>query len=409
MASFQYKGRTARGDAVTGTLDAESPEALANRLFASGVTPTEILPAAASQDVLEDVWRKLGGGRPKLTDLILFSRQMYTITKAGLPLLRGISSLAASTPNIVLAQALEDVVDSLQAGRDLATSLGKHPEIFSKFYVSIIRVGESSGTLPTAFLRMYEYLTMEKQIRDKLKQALRYPMFVVIAIGIAIGIITMFVLPKFAPIFNALGDDLPWATRVLLGTSGFVSEYWYVVAAVAIGGVAGFRVYLRNENGRYRWDKFKLGVPVLGAVTLKATLARICRSFAVALEAGVPIIQGLGIIARATGNEYMSERVLGLRNGIERGESLSQTAETVSLFTPLVLQMIRIGEETGALNDMLVEVADFYEREVDQDLENMSSALEPFLIVAVGGMVLILALGVFLPLWDMAASAGGVG
>ena len=409
MASFQYKGRTARGDAVTGTLDAESPEALANRLFASGVTPTEILPAAASQDVLEDVWRKLGGGRPKLTDLILFSRQMYTITKAGLPLLRGISSLAASTPNIVLAQALEDVVDSLQAGRDLATSLGKHPEIFSKFYVSIIRVGESSGTLPTAFLRMYEYLTMEKQIRDKLKQALRYPMFVVIAIGIAIGIITMFVLPKFAPIFNALGDDLPWATRVLLGTSGFVSEYWYVVAAVAIGGVAGFRVYLRNENGRYRWDKFKLGVPVLGAVTLKATLARICRSFAVALEAGVPIIQGLGIIARATGNEYMSERVLGLRNGIERGESLSQTAETVNLFTPLVLQMIRIGEETGALNDMLVEVADFYEREVDQDLENMSSALEPFLIVAVGGMVLILALGVFLPLWDMAASAGGVG
>lgn len=409
MASYQYKGRTARGDAVTGTLDAESPEALANRLFASGVTPTEILPAAASQDALEDIWRKLGGGRPKLTDLILFSRQMYTITKAGLPLLRGIGSLAASTPNVVLKEALEDVIDGLQAGRDLAASLGKHPEIFSKFYVSIIRVGESSGTLPTAFLRMYEYLTMEKQIRDKLKQALRYPMFVMVAIGVAVGVITLFVLPKFAPIFNALGDDLPWATRVLLGTSGFMSEYWYVVAVVIIGGIAGFKVYLRNEAGRYRWDKFKLRVPVMGQVTLKATLARVCRSFAVALESGVPIIQGLGIIARATGNEYMSERVLGLRNGIERGESLSQTSQTVNLFTPLVLQMIEIGEETGALNEMLVEVADFYEREVDQDLENMSSALEPFLIVAVGGMVLILALGVFLPLWDMAANAGGIG
>jgi len=230
-----------------------------------------------------------------------------------------------------------------------------------------------------------------------------------VAIGVAVAVITLFVLPKFAPIFNALGDDLPWATRVLLGTSGFMSEYWYVVAAVIIGGIAGFKVYLRNEAGRYRWDKFKLRVPVMGPVTLKATLARVCRSFAVALESGVPIIQGLGIIARATGNEYMSERVLWLRNGIERGESLSQTSQTVNLFTPLVLQMIEIGEETGALNEMLVEVADFYEREVDQDLENMSSALEPFLIVAVGGMVLILALGVFLPLWDMAANAGGIG
>ncbi len=409
LASYQYKGRTARGDAVTGTLEADSPEALANRLFSSGVTPTEILPAAASQDALEDIWRKLGGGRPKLTDLILFSRQMYTITKAGLPLLRGIACLAASTPNVVLKETLDDVMDGLQAGRDLATSLGRHPEIFSKFYVSIIRVGESSGTLPTAFLRMCEYLTMEKQIQDKLKQALRYPLFVMVAIGVAVGIITMFVLPKFAPIFQALGDDLPWATVVLLGVSGFVSEYWYIVAAAIIGGVAGFKIYLRNEAGRYRWDKFKLQVPVLGQVTLKATLARICRSFAVALEAGVPIIQGLNIIARATGNEYMSSRVLGLRDGIERGQSLSQTAETVSLFTPLVLQMIAIGEETGALSEMLAEVADFYEREVDLDLENMSSALEPFLIVAVGGMVLILALGVFLPLWDMAANAGGVG
>jgi MSHA biogenesis protein MshG len=194
---------------------------------------------------------------------------------------------------------------------------------------------------------------------------------------------------------------------VLLGTSSFIINYWYVVLSAIIATIVGVKLWLRDERARYKWDRMKFDVPVIGPVTRKAVLARVCRSFAVALEAGVPIVQGLNIIARAAGNEFMTERVLSLRDGIERGESLSRTAGTVSLFTPLVLQMIAVGEETGAMHEMLSEVADFYEREVDVDLENMSSALEPVLIVGVGGMVLILALGVFLPLWDMAAKAGG--
>jgi MSHA biogenesis protein MshG len=332
---------------------------------------------------------------------------MYTITRAGIPLLRGIKTLAESTENVVLRDTLEEVVSSLQGGRDLASAMGRHPHVFSKFFISIIRVGENSGTLPNAFLRMYEYMNMEKQINDKVKSATRYPMFVVIAIGVAIGVITLWVLPQFAPIFKALGDDLPWATRVLLGTSAFIINYWYVVLSAVIATIVGVKLWLRDDNARYKWDRMKFQIPVIGTVTRKAVLARVCRSFAVALEAGVPIIQGLNIIARAAGNEFMTERVLSLRDGIERGESLSRTAGTVALFTPLVLQMIAVGEETGAMHEMLAEVADFYEREVDVDLENMSSALEPLLIIGVGGMVLILALGVFLPLWDMAAAAGG--
>jgi MSHA biogenesis protein MshG len=408
MAAFRYRGRSSRGDAVSGVLEAESAESLANHLFERGITPIDILPASVSQDLMQDLWRRLGGGRPTLNDLILFSRQMYSITKAGIPLLRGIGSVASSTPNAVLRDALERIVENLQAGRDLATSFARHPDVFSKFYVSIVRVGESTGTLQVAFERMFHYLGMEKRIRDKLSAAMRYPITVVVAIAVALVVITMFVLPKFAPIFASLGDNLPWATRVLMGVSGFFSSYWFVVAAVVLVFIAGFRLYLRNDDGRYRFDKFKLRIPVLGAIAMKAGMARICRSFSLSLESGVPAVQGLNLIARAAGNEYLREGVLALRNGVERGESLSRAAQTLNLFTPLSLQMLQIGEETGDISGLLNEVADFYEREVDYDLENLSQAIEPFLILGVGVMVLILALGVFLPLWDMAASGGGL-
>jgi MSHA biogenesis protein MshG len=408
MPAFRYSGRSRRGDPVSGVLEADSPESLANHLFERGITPIDIQVAGVSKDIMQDFWHRLGGGRPTLNDLILFSRQMYSITKAGIPLLRGINSLANSTPNAILRDALQRIVEHLQAGRDLATAFARHPEVFSKFYVSIVRVGESTGTLPVAFDRMFQYLGMEKRIRDKLSAAMRYPITVVIAIAIALVVITMFVLPKFAPIFASLGDNLPWATRVLLGVSGFFAAYWYVIAAAVFMLISGFKLYLRNEDGRYRFDRFKLRIPVVGSIAMKAGMARICRSFSLTMDSGVPAVQGLNMIARAAGNEYLKEGVLALRNGVERGENLSRAAQTLDLFTPLSLQMLQIGEETGDLSGLLNEVADFYEREVDYDLENISQALEPFLILAVGGMVLILALGVFLPLWDMAASGGGL-
>jgi MSHA biogenesis protein MshG len=409
MPSFKFQGRNARGEAIDGVLDADSADSLADHLFARGITPTDIALAKASDDVVEQAWRRLGGGRPSVNDLIMFSRQMYALTKSGMPLLRGMSSLAASTPNVVLRETLVRVLDALQSGRDLASSLGQHPEVFSKFYVSIVRVGESTGNLPMAFQRMYDYLSMEKRIRDKLRQAMRYPSTVIGAIAIAMVVITVFVLPKFEPIFSALGPNVPWATRVLLGVSDFVAAYWYFVGAALILIYVAFRMWTQSKDGHYRWDKTKLRFPVVGEITRKAILAKICRSFALTIDSGVPIVQGLNLIARATGNEYMTEGVLNLRSGVEHGESLSQTAQTSGLFTPLALQMLMIGEETGALGEMLIEVADFYEREVDYDLENISAAIEPMLIVSVGVMVLVLALGIFLPMWDLAASGGGFG
>lgn len=409
MALYTYKARSSRGDLISGELEADSEDALATRLFNSGVTPVEIAAAQGkANDVGADLWRRMGGGKPSVADMTLFSRQMYAITKAGIPLLRGLKTLAASTPNALLRETLEKVLDSLQAGRDVAGSMARHPDVFSKLYTSIVRVGESSGSLPRSFLRLYEYLIMEQRIVDKMKAATRYPLVVCGAVVAAIFVLTIWVLPQFAPIFRALGDDLPFATRILLGVSHFMTNYWYVLAAAGLMATGLLQVYLRSPGGRYKWDRLLFRIPIMGKLAQKAVLARVCRSFAVALETGVPIVQALSIIAHASGNEYMTERVLGLREGIERGESLSHTAATVALFTPLVLQMIAVGEETGGLDEMLDEIADFYEREVDNDLDNLSSALEPILILGVGAMVLVLALGIFLPLWDIAAKGGGL-
>jgi MSHA biogenesis protein MshG len=409
MPIFNYKGRTLRGELVTGRVDGETPESVASRLFTSGITPIDISAATAAQDLsVEKLGRMLGLGKPRTADLVLFTRQMYTITKSGLPLLRGLRGLSASTHNAILRDALTDVLASLEAGRDLGTSLARHPTIFPTLYVSIVRVGEASGTLENSFQRLSEYLTQDADMQDRMKSAMRYPIIVMVAIAAAIGILTTFVIPKFAPIFRALGDDIPLPTRIIMGASSFAHDYWYLVIGGIVFAVAATRAWLGTDNGRYRWHKLKLRLPVIGKLTHEAILSRVCRSLAISISAGMPMIQTLAVIARSSGNDYMAEQILRLRDCVERGDSLSRGAATVGMFPPLVLQMMGVGEETGEITTLLDEVAGFYEREVNFALKNLSSAIEPLLIVVVGGMVLILALGIFLPLWNMISKVGGM-
>jgi MSHA biogenesis protein MshG len=408
VSAWRYRGRSARGELVTGRLDAEAQDAVAARLINLGITPIEILPDRGGDLDLADLWRRLGGGRPTTADLVLFARQMYSITKAGLPLLRGLRGLAQSTHNAVLRETLHDVIASLESGRDLTGSLARHPTIFSPLFLSIVRVGESTGTLDASFQRLCDYLGQDQDVQDRVKAALRYPAIVVVALLIALGVITVFVIPNFAPLFRILGNDLPWATRAVIGTSDFIKHHGLALVLAAGAAFALFRRWIGTEPGRYRWDRAKLSFPVLGDVLHQAVLSRITRSLAISLEAGLPMIQALTLLARSAGNEFLGERVLRLRDAIERGDSLSRAASAAGIFPSLVLQMIAVGEETGELPRLLDEVAGFYQREVDWRLKNMSALLEPILIVGVGGMVLILALGVFLPLWDMAAKVGHV-
>ena len=410
MPIFSYKGRSLRGEAVAGQLEGDTAEAVASRLFNSGVTPIEISAAKEKEQAdVGELWRRLGGGKPKTSDLIMFSRQMYTITKSGIPLMRGLRGLTESTHNVTLRRALEDVIGSLESGRDLATSFARHPDVFSTLYVSIIRVGESTGTLDSAFMRLCEYLSVDQDVQDRVRAALRYPMIVMGVIGVAIGVITVFVIPNFAPLFRVLGDDIPMPTRVIMGVSTFTQKYWYVVLAAMAATIVGLRKYTDTEHGRYKWHKLKLEIPVMGSLTHQAILSRISRSLAISLKAGMPMIQTLNVIARSSGNDYMAERVLRLRDAVERGDPVSRAAATVGMFPPLVLQMMAVGEETGELAELLDEVADFYQREVEYTLKNLSAMIEPILVVAVGGMVLVLALGVFLPMWNMIGKVGHVG
>ncbi len=406
MAEFAYRGRSPSGELVTGKLHGGSADAVAGRLITIGITPVEIRDLAAKSTLtVNDLWLRMGGGRPTTKDLVLFCRQMYTITRAGLPLLRGLKGLMETTHNEVLKAALVDILASLESGRGLSQSLAAHPQLFSQLFINLVEIGEASGTLDTSFQRLYEYLSMDQEVRDRVKAAVRYPIIVLIAVAIALGIITVFVIPNFQPIFRTLGDDIPLPTMIIMGVSDFVVNYWFVLGGIGIAAAIGASAYVRTEAGRLHWDRVKLRIPVTGIIVRNAALSRITRSLAVSLSAGLPINQTLRTVAGSIGNAWLGRKMVALGAGIERGETLSSTARASGLFTPLILQMIALGEETGALPELMDEASDFYRREVDYDLENLSAALEPILIVTVGAVVLVLALGVFLPMWDMIARA----
>ena len=409
MTAYVYTGRSTGGESVQGLMEADSADGVAGRLTQGGIIPIDIRLAdaarAASGD-LGELGRRLGLGKPSTADLILFTRQMYTITKAGIPLLRGLRAISASTHNVTLRRALEDVLASLEGGRELAVSLARHPQIFPQLYVGVVAVGEATGTLESSFARLGQNLAQEQDIRDRVKNAVRYPLIVLVMIAVAMGVITVFVIPKFAPLFQALGDQIPWPTRIIMGASRLAKAWWHAgIALLALLALAANRL-VATERGRYHWHKLQLRIPVIGTLMHHAILARVVRTLAVSLNAGMPMLQTLATIARSAGNDYVAERVQSLREAVERGEPLARAAAVGELFPPLVLQMIAIGEETGELPDLLEEVAGFYEREVDYTVKNMSAAFEPILITFVGLMVLILALGVFLPMWDLIAKVG---
>ncbi len=408
MAEFSYKGRSGEGKLVQGRAAGDSVDQVAQRLIATGVVPLEIsaMGVVAGSLNFEKFGRRLGLGRVGSSDLVMFSRQMYTITRAGIPLLRGLRGLVASTHNAILRETLEDILESLEGGRDLAASFARHPQIFPPLYVSIVGVGEATGTLDKSFLRLTEYLAQEKDMQDRVKGAVRYPIIVMITIVLAAGFLSSFVIPKFAPVFAQIKGELPLPTRILLGSSMVVRDYWAHSLGVIVLCVYGARRYLRTRDGRYRWDRFKLRLPVMGKLMYEAMLSRLNRSLAISLAAGMPMTQTLAVIARSSGNAFVTEKIQTLTSSVERGESLHRAASSTGMFSPLVLQMIAIGEETGALPELLDEAASYYDREVDHAVKNLSSSIEPILIVAVGGMVLILALGIFMPLWEVISTAG---
>jgi MSHA biogenesis protein MshG len=402
MPFFAYKGRNTYGELVRGVLEGISSGAVADQLFNTGVTPVEIVVTRKPAATGEVGWSvRLAEGKVGEIDVMMFSRQMYTLLKAGVPILRALGGLRDSTQSLAFKRVLSDIRESLDTGRELSVALRRHPRVFSSFYVSMVRVGEATGMLEDVFLRLFYYLEFEKNTRDQIKAALRYPSFVIVAIVIALVVINLVVIPAFAKVYKAVKVDLPLMTRVLLAVSDFTVHYWPAMLVAAIGVFVGAKLYVGTRSGEYRWDKFKLRLPLAGEIILKATLARFSRSFSLAYKSGIPIVQGLSVVALVVDNVYIGGRIEQMRNSIERGESILRTAIAAGVFSPIVLQMIAVGEETGELDSLMQEVAEMYESEVEYDVKKLSDRIEPILIVGLAVIVLVLALGVFLPIWDL--------
>ncbi|WP_137974769.1 type II secretion system F family protein [Pseudomonas sp. F(2018)] len=409
MSQFRYTGRDAQGGKVVGTLQGASSDSVASDLLAQKITPLTIEEQAeqTGEDVLATLREKLRRKRVDLEELIIFCRQMYSLSKAGVPIIRAIGGLAESHRNQYFREVLQAVRADLEGGMSMAMALHTHPKVFNTLFISMISVGENTGQLDQAFRQLSSYLELERETRKRIKQATRYPLFVLAAMGVALVVINLFVIPAFAKVFEQFKADLPWPTRVLIGTSQFFQDFWWLLAILFGGALYAFFKWIETDDGALRWDRIKLRLPIVGGIFERIALARFTRTFAMMYKAGVPLLQTLSINSASVGNRHIGQAILGMREGVERGEALTRTASASGLFTPLVLQMMAVGEETGALDDLFVEVADFYEQEVDYDLKQLASAIEPILIVAMGVMVLILALGVFLPMWELASVAKG--
>ncbi|MGH8809052.1 MAG: type II secretion system F family protein, partial [Noviherbaspirillum sp.] len=310
MPFFAYKARNARGELLQGVLESVDSNAVADQLFGTGVTPIEITetrkPAAGGEGAW---WTRLFEEKIRSIDVQLFSRQLYTLLKAGVPIMRGLAGLQESAINKSFARVLKDIRESLDAGRELSAAMRRHTDVFSHFYLSMVRIGETTGRMEEIFLRLFDHLEFEREMRERVKSALRYPSFVVIAMLVAIAVINVFVVPAFAKVYAGFNAELPLMTRILIASSDFTIRYWPLILAMMAGGAGAFAMYIATPKGRWQWDRVKLRIPIVGKIMLKGALARFARSFALSSKSGVPIVQGLSVVAQTVDNAYIASRV----------------------------------------------------------------------------------------------------
>lgn len=401
MPTFAYTFRDAAGTVRSGTSEAESAEILRKRLQEQGFTVTEVRQVRAQ--------RPGGGwGRVKLSDLAIFCRQFSTMQDAGVSIVRSLDVLAQQTQSPKLRRILVDIQAEVEAGQTLSRAMSKYPNVFSNLFIGLIRAGEVGGVLEESLQRLAAFLESDVALRRKVRAAMTYPTIVVIAaLAIVIGLVT-FILPKFFDVFRDLGiKDFPVMTQMLMDFSNFLTSRWYVMIAIVVLVVIAFRMFVRTRIGRRLYDRLKLKLPVFGPLNHKIALARFSRTLSTLLSSGVPILQALETVAGTVANEIIAEAVMEARARIREGDRIGPPLERSGMFPPMVVHMISIGEESGALDQMLSKVADFYESEVESTLQSLTSAIEPVLIVLLGGMVGFIVISLLLPLITAVQSLAG--
>ena len=405
MPQFSYYGRNARKEAVQGMLEASSTANVVDWLAQSGITPvsiTEVKQVAEASDVLGKL---LGKDRIDDVELMMFTRQLYTLSKAGVPIIRAFRSLEQSAESKGLKQLYNELAAGLESGIELSQTMARRSDVFDTFYVSMVRVGETTGRLEEVYIGLFHHLEFQRYMREQVKSALRYPSFVIMAMVGAIAIINIFVIPAFAKVFTSLHAELPLMTRILLGTSQFTLTWWPAILAAGVLAAIGWHLFVGSDSGRLAWDRTKLRLPIAGELIQKGVLAQATRSLSLVFRSGVPVVQGLTLASQVVDNVYVGQALAGMRSQVERGDSLLSASQRSGVFTPLVLQMIMVGEESGSLGEMLDELGQMHQRDMEYGLKTLSQKIEPILLVALGAMVLVLALGVFMPMWDLGKAA----
>lgn len=399
MPTYNYKGRTQTGEVVMGVIDAPTPEVVAEQLFSKGYTPIKI--AAGEKGKLSiDIGMQLFD-RIKPEDLIVFSRQLATLVTAGISFLSTLDTLAEQTKSNKLRKIIEEIRKDVGGGSSFSAALSKFPSVFSPLYVSMIKVGEEGGVLDDILDRLATILEHDAATKARMKAATRYPMIVIVAITIAFFVLTTFVVPKFASLYQSSKVQLPLPTRILIFMNVAIRNYWPLLAVSFAGVVFALRMYIKTPSGRWNIDKLKLGIPIIGQVVERTVMSRFARIFSTLYRSGIPMLHTLDIVSGTLGNVIIARAVEVTKDSVREGKGLAKPMASTKVFPPMVIQMVAVGEETGALDEMLIKVSDYYDREVEYAIKNLSTSLEPILLLFLAVMILFLALGIFLPIWDM--------
>jgi type IV pilus assembly protein PilC len=400
MPKYIYHAINESGDTTSGTLEAESVEVANFMLISRNLIPSKIKEQSESGD---NHWLKaiFGTGTVKVMDLIMFTKQFHSMLVAGIPLLRILSILEDQTESKGLKDSISKIIQNINQGLSLSDALDKHPKIFSRLYCDMIKAGEMSGNVPIVLDRLIYIIEHEAKVKSDIKSAFRYPLIVVIALGIAFIVLLTFVIPQFASIFNSAGLVLPWPTKFAMFLYAFLSNYWYLIIAVIVITVFGMISYFKTSNGKFVRDSFLLEMPIIGPVFKKAALSRFASIFAILQTSGVPIMQSLTILSATMGNEALTRSFDHIRERIKEGAGISTPLRSAKYFTPMVIDMIAIGEESGNIDEMLRAVAKHYDDEVEYAIKGLSDAIGPILIVGLAAIVGFFALCIFLPMWDL--------
>ena len=401
MATFKYKVRDKSGNPVVGTIDAPNLQMAGDQLYTLGYFPISI------EEIGEAISLDLSGlltrfQKVKLDELIVFSQQLSTLYKAGLPLLSGLESITQQVKNKKFKMTLEEVRKQIEGGSTLNGALSKYPEVFSTIYVNMVRAGETSGMLGEALDRFITLSDREIRTQQRVKEATRYPKIVILSLTVAFAVLLTFVIPRFAQIFTQFKTPLPLPTRIMIGVNTVFQNYWYLVLGAIFGIPILLKRYLRTENGRYFWDRLKMRIPVFGSLFLKIALSRFAYTFAMLNRSGIPILQTLEITSTTINNITLSQSIEEISKNVREGRSLADAMRETEKFTPLIIQMVSVGESSGTLESMLMRITEYYDIEVDNTIKKISTYIEPFLTLFLGVVVLFLALAVFLPWWNMA-------